>query len=367
MTPRYRPAPPHRHDTAPAIGVLLLNLGTPAAPTPAAVRRYLREFLGDPRVVELPRLLWKLILETVILPFRPRRSAAKYASIWTEKGSPLAYHTQRQAALLQSTLERRGLGVDVDWAMRYGTPGVDTVLSALEARAVRRLLVLPLYPQYAASTSASAMDAVSAWLMRTRNLPELRSVRSFADHPGYIAALAETVEAHWRRHGRPGADGRLLLSFHGLPRKSLERGDPYFCECQKTARLLAERLALPPTQYQVAFQSRFGRAEWLAPYTSATLKALADQGVRRVDVLCPGFVADCLETLEEIALEGRQDFLCAGGREYHYIPALNDQPLWIEALADLVESHLAGWPPTPPDEARRIETANRARALGARN
>lgn len=362
---RFLPEPPHRHDAPPATGILLINLGTPEAPTPRSVRAYLKQFLSDPRVVEIPRLLWWPILNGIILNIRPGKSAAKYASIWAPQGSPLRLHTEQQARLLRGYLGERGIQADVAWAMRYGEPSIGRILNDMKARGIRRILVLPLYPQYAASTTATALDMVFDWFKKTRNQPELRTIRNFHDHPGYLAALEETVRQHWRTHGLPDAGTRLLISFHGLPRRSLELGDPYYCECQKTGRLLAERLNLSSEQYQISFQSRFGKAEWLQPYTSRILEDWGRQGVRRVDVICPGFVADCLETLEEIALEGKQDFLAAGGREYHYIPALNENPAWIHALADLTVSHLGGWPLTPPSAAERVETANRARALGA--
>jgi ferrochelatase len=328
-------------------GILLLNLGTPDAPTPAAVRRYLREFLQDPRVVEtsgiFSRLAWLAILHAVILPFRPRRSAAKYALIWG-KDSPLREHCARQAELLQAELARRAIPARVFWAMRYGKPAVARVLDQMQAAGVRRLLVLPLNPQYAASTTASLLDAVCAWLARCRDLPELRVIRSFPAHPGYLAALEENVRRHWQTHA-PTPESRLVMSFHGLPEKSRRLGDPYHDECQRTATELAQRLGLADEQYRVTFQSRFGREPWLQPYTAPTLAELARQGVRRVDILCPGFVADCLETLEEIAITGKADFLAAckaegGTGEFHYLPALNESPAWIQALADLAATHL---------------------------
>lgn len=365
--PAYLTEPPHRHDAPSPLGILLINLGTPEAPTPKSVRTYLKQFLSDPRVVEIPRLVWWPILNGIILNTRPTKSAAKYASIWTPQGSPLRYHTEQQALLLKGYLGERGLQAEIRWAMRYGAPEVGRVLSEMKAKGVQRILVLPLYPQYAASTTATALDMVFDWFRQIRNQPELRTIRNFHDHPGYLRALEASVRQHWRQHGLPDAATRLVISFHGLPRRNLDLGDPYFCECQKTGRLLAERLQLSPTQYHICFQSRFGKAEWLQPYTSATLESLAHAGVRRVDVICPGFVADCLETLEEIAMEGKADFLKAGGQEYHYIPALNEHPSWIEALADLVQTHLSGWPSSSPDPATRVETANRARALGAQH
>jgi len=361
---KYRPEPAYRHGDPARTAVLLVNLGTPEQPTAAALRRYLGQFLADPRVVEIPRLVWWPILHGIILRTRPARSAAKYAAVWTPEGSPLAVWTRKQAQLLGGWLGERGHAIVVGHAMRYGEPSVGRVLDEFKAQGVRRVLVLPLYPQYAAATTASVVDAVADWARTTRHLPELRFVMHFHDDPGYVAALAQRVIAHWRQHGR---SERLLLSFHGVPRRSLDRGDPYHCECHKTARLLTERLGLPSAQVVVAFQSRFGRARWLEPYTEPTLRQLAAQGVRRVDVMCPGFVSDCLETLEEIAIEAKATFLSAGGQEFHYIDCLNDRPEWISALADLAVRHLQGWDTAGgPDEPVRLAQRERARALGAK-
>jgi len=358
---RYLTEPAYTHGTPARTAILLVNLGTPEAPTAAAVRRYLKEFLSDPRVVEIPRPVWWLILNGIILKLRPAKSAAKYAKIWDKDGSPLRLHSERQAKLLRGYLGAQGQSaLTVDYAMRYGSPSIDSVLSRLKEERCERILVLPLYPQYAASTTATALDAVFAVFRRTRNIPELRVVKHFHDHPAYIAALAEGVRRHWAQHGRPD---RLLMSFHGLPRYTLERGDPYHCECQKSARLLAEALALAPDQYQLSFQSRFGRAEWLQPYTAATLAQWGEQGLRRVDVVCPGFVADCLETLEEIGIEGKAEFLKAGGKEFHAIPCLNESDAWIHALAQIAREHLQGWDRVSanPDELEQ----SRRRALAS--
>ena len=359
MADRFRPEPAFDHASPARDGILLVNLGTPAAPTTGAVRRYLAEFLSDPRVVEIPRALWLPILYGVILTLRPARSARKYAEIWAADGSPLAVHTARQAALLAHSLGAQAPAVE--HAMRYGEPSIGATLERLRAAGCDRILVLPLYPQYAASTSASTLDAVCAWLARSRNVPELRFVKHFHDHPKYIAALAAGVRRHWDAHGR-GA--KLVMSFHGLPRFALERGDPYHCECQATGRLLAEALGLSADQYAVTFQSRFGRTEWLQPYTEPSLIALARQGLERVDVVCPGFVADCLETLEEIGIGARRAFLANGGREFHLLPCLNEAPEWIDALAEICAAH--GWPAreaAPQDLARRKQ---RAAAAGAK-
>jgi ferrochelatase len=359
---RFAPEPAFAHGVAAKTAVLLCNLGTPDEPTPRAVRRYLAEFLSDPRVVEIPRLLWLPILHGIVLRVRPAKSARKYASIWMKEGSPLKVWTEKQALLLAGYLGQRGHPVLVRHAMRYGRPSIASALDALRAAGAERVLVLPLYPQYAAATTASVADAVAAWTARRRNLPELRFVKHYHDDPGYIGALARRVSDHWMIHGRPD---RLVLSFHGLPRRSLMLGDPYHCECLKTGRLLAERLKLREGDVVVTFQSRFGKAEWLQPYTAPTLVDLAKQGVGRVDVFCPGFAADCLETLEEIDQEARATFLAAGGKEFGYIPCLNDQHEGIAALAAIAIGHMAGW--MQPDASLEAleQSRQRARAAGA--
>jgi protoporphyrin/coproporphyrin ferrochelatase len=361
------PEPPYRHGTAQKTALLLINLGTPEAPASAAVRRYLKEFLADPRVVEIPRALWWLILNGVVLNVRPKQSAAKYAAIWTSDGSPLKVHSERQARLLRGFLGQAGHQLVVDYAMRYGAPSIAATLSRLKAEGCTRILLLPLYPQYSSSTTASAFDAAFAWAQTLRNQPEIRTVRSFADDPAYIGALANCVREHWMTDGRPPSSYQLIMSFHGVPRYTLEQGDPYHCECHKTGRLLAEALNLRADEYQICFQSRFGRARWLQPYTATTLAALGKQGVQRVDVICPGFPADCLETLEEIAIEGKATYLQAGGREFRYIPCLNERDDWIHALAALAATHLQGWPTRAKPDAAALElSALRARALGAK-
>ena len=364
--PRYQPEPGYRHGTEAKTAVLLINLGTPEAPSTAAVRRYLKEFLSDPRVVEIPRAIWWLILNGIILNVRPKKSAEKYASVWTPDGSPLKVHTERQAKMLRGFLGASGHRALVDYAMRYGQPSIPATLSRLKAEGCTRILLLPLYPQYSSSTTATAFDAASAWAASIRNQPEIRTIRSFADDPGYIDALASSVRQHWMVNGHPTTSYRLIMSFHGVPRYTLDKGDPYHCECHKTARLLAEALNLAADEYQICFQSRFGRAEWLQPYTATTLTSLGKQGVQRVDVICPGFPADCLETLEEIAIEGKADFIQAGGQDYRYIPCLNERDEWIHALTSLAATHLQGWPTrNVPDPATLEISALRAKALGA--
>ena len=367
--PRFTAASSFEHASPERTGLLLVQLGTPDAPEPGPVRRYLREFLSDPRVVEIPRLAWWPILNGIILTTRPRKSAAKYAQIWTDEGSPLAVYTARQATMLRGFLGERGLDLEVAHAMRYGRPSIPQALRELRQRNVTRLLVLPLYPQYSGSTTATGFDAVWEELASWRNLPELRTVRSFHDFPPYIDALVERVRASWMDEGPPD---RLVMSFHGVPRRSLLQGDPYHCECQVTGRLLAQRLGLGPDRCVVTFQSRFGRAEWLQPYTDRVLEDLGRKGAGRVDVVCPGFVSDCLETLEEIAIEGRQTFIDAGGRDFRYIPCLNDHPAFVGALAALVQQHVGGWPVLRPGaeaaaqgEQALAQRRARAVALGA--
>jgi ferrochelatase len=361
----FKPEPPFRHGQAPATAILLCNLGTPDAPTPAALRRYLGEFLSDHRVVEIPKALWWLILHGIILRVRPAKSAAKYASVWTPEGSPLKVWTEKQAGRLQHWLDGNGHRVTVRYAMRYGNPSMASQLDALKAEGVTRVLVLPAYPQYSGTTTASVFDAVYHWANQVRTIPELRFINRYHDDAGYIRALAHSIRSYWQEHGRPE---QLVMSFHGVPERTLHLGDPYHCECQKTARLLAEQLGLNKDQYKLTFQSRFGKAKWLQPYTEPTLIQLAKRGVKRVDVVCPGFTSDCLETLEEIAQEAKEAFLVAGGQQFHYIPCLNDSPAWIEALGQITQQHLAGWPTqAAPDVQALAASRTAAMALGASN
>ena len=358
----YLTEPTHIHGTPEKTGILLVNLGTPDAPTPQAVRTYLKEFLSDPRVVEMPRAIWWLILNGIVLNTRPKKSAAKYASIWLKEGSPLRVYTAKQTTLLQGYLgQRTRAPFVVEHAMRYGNPSIPSVLHKLKEQNCQRILIVPMYPQYAASTTATANDIVFSTLQQMRNAPALRTIRNFHDRPGYIKALASNINDYWMKNGRPE---KLLMSFHGLPQFTLDKGDPYHCECHKTARLLAQELGLQPEQYAISFQSRFGKAAWLKPYTSATLKELGKLKTRRVDVVCPGFVADCLETLEEIAMECKEDFQHAGGGEYHYIPCLNERDDWMHALTDLVMENLQGWL-IEPDAAELEQGRLCALALGA--
>jgi ferrochelatase len=366
---KYLPEPKHQHGTIPKTGILLINLGTPDAPTATALRPYLQEFLSDPRVVEISRPLWWLILNGVVLRTRPRQAAAKYALIWTKEGSPLAVHTAKQATLLRGYLgERIKTPHVVAWAMRYGRPSIEKTLLGLREQSCDRILILPLYPQYAASTTASAFDAVFDTVKQMRNAPALRLIQHYHDHSAYIAALAKSVNDFWVTNGRPD---KLLMSFHGVPRFALDRGDPYHCECYKTARLLGEELGLAPERYGVSFQSRFGRTEWLKPYTMQTVKELGKRKTGRLDVVCPGFVSDCLETLEEIGIENKSAYIKAGGREFHYIPCLNERHDWIQALARIAAENLQGWASMDWEAGAALHAAaagrERALALGAKN
>jgi protoporphyrin/coproporphyrin ferrochelatase len=361
----FQTEPPHTHGQAPRTAVLYCNLGTPDAPTAPALRSYLAQFLGDSRVVEIPKPIWWLILHGIILRTRPAKSAAKYASVWTPEGSPLMVWTQKQAALLKGFLGEQGHQVDVRVAMTYGNPGVAQELNKLKAEGFTRILVLPAYPQYSGTTTAALFDAIYKWAERTRYVPELRFVNHFHDDPGYINALATTVRKHWQTNGQPD---QLVMSFHGVPERTLHLGDPYHCECHKTGRLLAEALGLGKHQYTITFQSRFGKAKWLQPYTEPTLVAMAQAGTKKVDVVCPGFTGDCLETLEEINMEAREAFLHAGGTEFSYIPCLNDDLDWVRALTAIATQHLAGWPTqTAPDAAALAQGRQAALALGAKD
>ncbi len=326
----------YQHGAQSRRGILLINLGTPDAPTPRAVRRYLRVFLSDPRVVEIPKLLWRALLELVILPFRSRTSAKRYQTIWTKEGSPLLTITRQQGEALQQALDK-DYGKDhirVQIAMRYGQPSIAQALQTFVKHNVHDLTILPLYPQYCAATTGSTFDAVSQALSRYRWLPHVTFINGYHQNTAYIKALSDSIKLHIAQHGRPD---RLLLSYHGIPQRCLQQGDPYFCFCQQTSRLVQKQLSLSPDKVMTVFQSRFGKAAWLQPYADKTLQSLAQQGHRHVAIICPGFAADCLETLEEIAVENRAIFLAAGGKTYHYIPCLNASKAHITALHDCIK------------------------------
>jgi len=322
------------HEQPTATGILLTNLGTPDAPTRQAVRAYLKEFLWDPRVVEEPRWKWWLILNGIILNIRPARSAAAYKEVWGKDGSPLLAIGNKQRDKLQQVLHEKIEGeVHVELAMRYGNPSIKAGLEALREKNCSKIIILPLYPQYSATTTASTFDAVADVLKTWRRIPELHMVTAYHDHPAYITALGDSIKSYWQEHGEPE---KLLMSFHGIPERYFKSGDPYPCHCRKTARLVREHLGLDEERASVSFQSRFGAEPWLQPYTDETLKAWGEAGQQSVDIVCPGFAADCLETIEEIGMENRDYFLAAGGKQYRYIPALNDNDAHIDALAQVV-------------------------------
>ncbi len=385
----FQPEPKFTHGKAPAnnatTAVLLCNLGTPDAPTAAALRTYLREFLSDPRVVEIPRVVWWFILNLIIVPFRSAKSAAKYDSIWMkhgpthakvvgkEVGSPLQIWTEKQSKLLHGWLGEAGLRVTVRYAMCYTTdkvcPSIATQLDKLKAEGISRVLILPAYPQYSSTTTAAVFDQVYTWAAKVRSIPELRFVNRYHDDAGYITALEKSVRKQWQINGRPNFDQNdmLVMSFHGIPERSLHLGDAYHCECYKTARLLAEALELKPAQYKVTFQSRLGRAKWLQPYTEPTVIEMAKSGVKRIDVICPGFNCDGLETLEEINMEVREAFTNAGGQTFNYIPCLNDDSAWLSALSSITQKHLSGWPTQAADAVALKTMRDEALKLGAKD
>lgn len=325
------------HQSRGKVGVLLLNLGTPDAPTASAVRRYLAEFLADPRVVEIPKLLWMLILHGIILRVRPAKSAALYQKVWTDAGSPLMDISLKQTAKLSALLNAQGYDVAVHLAMRYGNPSVASTLQTMHQNGVDNLVVLPLYPQYAAPTTGSAFDAIAKELMKWRYLPALHFINTYHDNSDFIDALAESIQADFTAHGKPQ---KLVLSYHGMPERNLHLGDPYYCFCMKTTRLVTQKLGLEKDEFITTFQSRFGKATWLQPYTDATMAQLPSDGVRDVAIVCPAFSADCLETLEEIVGENGHIFANAGGETFRYIAALNDNDSHIKMMANLVKPYL---------------------------
>ncbi len=357
---KYKGNPDYKHETPACTGVLITNLGTPDAPTPAALRKYLGEFLADPRVIETPKIIWWFVLHCIILRIRPRRSAEAYEKVWTENGSPLLDISIKQTNKIQSEISKHIDGpIKVELAMRYGNPSIESGLEKLRAANAKRILIFPLYPQYSAATTASTFDAVSDVLKKWRWIPEIRMINHYHDNPDYITALANSINAYWQTHAKPE---KLLFSFHGLPKDYFLAGDPYHCECHKTARLVAEKLELPEDEWQLTFQSRFGPREWLQPYTDITLEELAANGTKSVQIICPGFSADCLETIEEIDMQNRDFFIEAGGEEFSYIPALNDSDEHIDVICKLIQTHCQGWDIKTEDVAL---TCERAKKIGA--
>ncbi len=358
------------HGAQEKLGILLVNLGSPDAPTTSAVRKYLAQFLADRRVIEANRFLWWFILHGMILRFRPSHAAKTYRKVWTEHGSPLIHLSRLQTHKLRKKLDERFRGhVIVDLAMTYGHPSINSTLEALRKAGVHRLLILPLYPQYSATTTAAVFDQVTDVLQGWRWLPDLRLINHYHDHPDYIKALANSIRQQWQSTDKAEL---LLFSFHGIPQRYIDSGDPYFCHCQKTARLVAEELGLADKEWKVVFQSRFGREPWLQPYCSQTLQELPASGIKTVDILCPGFATDCLETLEEISMQNRNLFMQAGGEQFNYIPCLNDSEEHIDALVEVLSTHMFGWPETMPgwDSGKLAVEANKSRqralAMGAK-
>ena len=359
--PKFQNTPNYVHGSDEQIGVLITNLGTPSAPTASAIRKYLAEFLWDPRVVEIPRPIWWLILHGIVLRTRPNVKAEDYKNIWTDEGSPLLVIGNQQRDALQAAINKsNNQSVIVELAMRYGQPSIASVLHKFKQKRVRRILIFPLYPQYSASTTASTFDAVANELMQQRWMPEIRMINSYASDDGYIAACADQIQKHWSNNKK---SQKLIFSFHGLPKRNLKLGDPYHCECHQTARLIAEKLKLNEDEWKLTFQSRFGRAEWLQPYTIKTMEMLPKEGVKTIDVFCPGFSADCIETLEEINIENRKVFLENGGESFNYISALNSEPSHIDALLKIIQRNIKGWEISSSQDKQRSK--ERAMEMGA--
>jgi ferrochelatase len=365
----FQSTPDYEHGLTDALGILLVNLGTPDAPTPSAVRRYLAEFLWDPRIVEMSRPLWWLALHGIVLRIRPARSAHAYQKVWTDDGSPLLTHSNDIAAGVRDALASRLSGdVQVALGMSYGSPSLESAMDELHAAGARRIIVLPLYPQYSGTTTGSVFEAVAALMSKRRWVPEFRFINHYHDSPGYIAALTSSIRDHWDQHGR---GDKLLFSFHGVPKQTLLDGDPYHCQCLKTARFVAHSLELGEDDWVVTFQSRVGRGEWLRPYTDEKIAELGSASMQRVDVVCPGFAADCLETLEEIAMQNAELFVSSGGGSLNYIPSLNARDDHVAFLGRLIEKNIGGWPEASTDwsaseDARERERSRqRATDLGA--
>ena len=330
----------YKHGSKDNTGILLTNLGTPDAPTAKAVKPYLLEFLSDTRVIEIPKILWQIILRGIILQIRPSRSAKIYKSVWTKEGSPLLNISKKQIYLVKEQLKEAYPNTVFSLAMRYGNPSIESALMELKKNNVRRLLVLPLYPQYCAATTGSTFDAVTKVLQKWRWIPELRFINQYFEEENYIKALADSIQQFWSKKGQPQ---KIIFSYHGIPKKYHTKGDPYHCFCLKTTRLVKEYMKLDDDKVFTTFQSRFGRQEWLQPYTSQTLQELPGKDIKKIHIISPGFSADCLETLEELEVENREYFMKAGGEEYDYIPCLNDNPLHIEMIAHLLHKHTQGW------------------------
>ena len=331
----------YEHGSKEKIGVLITNLGTPDAPNKKELKVYLNQFLSDPRVIELPKILWQIILKLVILQIRPSKSAEAYKQIWTDKGSPLLDIANRQLNKIQSSFSSKNENIVFEVGMRYGNPSIPDALLKLQKKQVRRLLVLPMYPQYCAATTGSTFDEVTNVLQKWRWIPEMRFINQYFEEKNYIEALSNSIKSFWKKTSKPQ---KIIFSYHGIPKRYLTNGDPYHCFCLKTTRLVKENMGLSDDEIMTTFQSRFGREEWLKPYTSETLKELPKQGIKNIHIISPGFSSDCLETLEELEEENKEYFMESGGENYHYIPCLNDHDDHIDVFVNLIKKHIHGWP-----------------------
>ena len=331
----------YEHGSKEKIGVLITNLGTPDAPNKKELKVYLNQFLSDPRVIELPKILWQILLKLVILQIRPSKSAEAYKQIWTDKGSPLLDIANRQLNKIQSSFSSKNENIVFEVGMRYGNPSIPDALLKLQKKQVRRLLVLPMYPQYCAATTGSTFDEVTNVLQKWRWIPEMRFINQYFEEKNYIEALSNSIKSFWKKTSKPQ---KIIFSYHGIPKRYLTNGDPYHCFCLKTTRLVKEQMGLSDDEIMTTFQSRFGREEWLKPYTSETLKELPKQGIKNIHIISPGFSSDCLETLEELEEENKEYFMESGGENYHYIPCLNDHDDHIDVFVNLIKKHIQGWP-----------------------
>ena len=331
----------YEHGSKEKIGVLITNLGTPDAPNKQELKVYLNQFLSDPRVIELPKILWQILLKLVILQIRPSKSAEAYKQIWTDRGSPLLDIANRQLNKIQSSFSSKNENIVFEVGMRYGNPSIPDALSKLQKKQIRRLLVLPMYPQYCAATTGSTFDEVTNVLQKWRWIPEMRFINQYFEEKNYIEALSNSIKSFWKKNKKPQ---KIIFSYHGIPKRYLTNGDPYHCFCLKTTRLVKEHLGLLDDEIMTTFQSRFGKEEWLKPYTSETLKELPKQGIKNIHIISPGFSSDCLETLEELEKENKEYFMESGGENYHYIPCLNDHEDHIDVFVNLIKKHIQGWP-----------------------
>ena len=338
---KYEGEKNYKHGKKEKIGILITNLGTPDKPNKKALKRYLKEFLSDPRVIEIPKLIWQAILRLIILNLRPQKVAKLYKSIWKKEGGPLLVMLQKQKKGIQKTLRKSSKNLEIEIGMRYGNPSIKLGLERLKSKSCRKILVLPLYPQYCAATTGSTFDKVTEILRKWRWIPEIRFVNNYFEESMYIECLVKSIKESWKKFGKTQ---KLIFSYHGVPKKYLLKGDPYYCFCQKTTRLVAERMKLKKKDYITTFQSKFGPGEWLQPYTDKTLEELPKKGIKKIHILSPGFSSDCLETLEELEVQNKENFLSSGGERYNYIKCLNDDPQHLKMLGFLILNNIKGWP-----------------------